>query len=81
MQVPGGLAMAEFKGYEDWAVVATSETSELMKVMVANPVMIAAYKAGIPLNGHLSRKAPRSSRSWTKKKNLEAPFDVGYPTR
>jgi hypothetical protein len=31
VQVPGGLAMAEFKGYEDWAVVATSETNELMK--------------------------------------------------
>jgi len=51
VQVPGGLAMSEFKGYEDWSVVATSETNELMKVMVANPTMIAAYKAGIPLNG------------------------------
>jgi hypothetical protein len=51
VQVPGGLAMSEFKGYEDWAVVATSETNELIKVMVANPTMIAAYKAGIPLNG------------------------------
>ena len=63
VQVPGGRAMSEFKGYEDWAVVATSETNELMKVMVANPTMIAAYKAGIPLNGKPFPEAPRSSRS------------------
>ena len=37
VQVSGGLAMSEFKGYEDWSVVATSETDELMKVMVAIP--------------------------------------------
>ena len=81
VQVPGGLAMAEFKGYEDWAVVATSETNELMKVMVANPVMIAAYKAGIPLNGQpFPEGATIVKIEWTKKKNQEAPFDVQIPT-
>ena len=81
VQVPGGLAMSEFKGYEDWAVVATSETNELMKVMVANPAMIAAYKSGIPLNGkHVpGRRHHRQDRVDEKKKNLEAPFDVQIP--
>jgi hypothetical protein len=79
VQVPGGLAMSEFKGYEDWAVVATSETNELMKVMVANPTMIAAYKAGIPLNGKpFPEGATIVKIEWTKK-NLEAPFDVKIP--
>ena len=55
VKVPEGLAMAEFKGYEDGSVVATSQTEEPMKVMVANPIMIAAFKSGIPLNGSLSR--------------------------
>jgi Cytochrome P460 len=80
VQVPGGLAMSEFKGYEDWSVVATSETDELMKVMVANPTMIAAYKAGIPLNG---KPFPEGSTivkiEWTKKKNPVSPFEVKIP--
>jgi hypothetical protein len=80
VQVPGGLAMSEFKGYEDWAVVATSETNELMKVMVANPTMIAADKAGIPLNGKpFPEGATILKIEWTKKKNPEAPFDVKVP--
>ena len=80
VQVPGGLAMSEFKGYEDWAVVAVSQTDDLMKVMVANPTMIAAYKAGIPLNGKpFPEGATIVKIEWTKKKNPEAPFDVKVP--
>ena len=51
LQLPGGLPFSDFRGYEDWQVVAVSQTDELLKVMVANPVMIDAYKAGIPGNG------------------------------
>jgi len=80
VQVPGGLAMSEFKGYEDWSVVAVSQTDELMKVMVADPTMIAAYKAGIPLNGKpFPEGATIVKIEWTKKKNQEAPFDVKIP--
>ena len=38
LQVPNGLAFSEFRGYEDWQVVAVSQTEDLLKVMVANPV-------------------------------------------
>jgi len=48
---PGGIAFNDFKGYEDWAVVSSARTDEVLKVIVANPAMIAAYKAGIPANG------------------------------
>ena len=30
VQVPNGLAFSEFRGYEDWQVVAVSKTDELM---------------------------------------------------
>jgi hypothetical protein len=51
LQLPGGLAFSDFRGYEDWQVVSVSQTEELLKAMVANPVMIDAYKAGVPGNG------------------------------
>ena len=57
---PSGIAFSDFKGYEDWAVVSSARTDEVLKVIVANPTMIEAYKAGIPTTGSLSRMVPRS---------------------
>src|SRR5437763_5636727 len=51
VRVPNGLAFSDFRGYENWQVVSTSRTDDLLKVMVANPAMIDAYRAGIPGNG------------------------------
>ena len=51
MQVPGGLAFSEFKGYETWQTVSLSQSDKLVAVIVGNPAMIAAYQAGIPGNG------------------------------
>jgi hypothetical protein len=51
VKVPGGLAFAEFRGYEGWQVVSTSMDGNLIAAIVANPAMIDAYKAGIPGNG------------------------------
>jgi hypothetical protein len=50
LKVPGGLAFSEFRGYESWQVVAISHNDRLMDVILANPVMIKAYVAGIPGN-------------------------------
>ena len=52
VKVQNGLAFSEFRGYENWAVVATSESPalKLVAVILANPEMIEAYKAGIPGN-------------------------------
>jgi hypothetical protein len=33
LQVPDGLAFAEFRGYEDWQVVSISQTSRLVSVL------------------------------------------------
>ena len=51
VKVPGGLEFSEFRGYESWQVVSVSEDGGLLAVIVANPAMIDAYRAGIPGNG------------------------------
>ena len=51
LQVPGGLAFAEFRGYEGWPVIAISENGGKIAVIVGNSVMIDAYKEGVPGNG------------------------------
>src|SRR3954449_7248353 len=51
LSVPGGLAFSEFRGYEGWQVVSTSQNEKLVAVILANPEMIDAYQAGVPGNG------------------------------
>ena len=51
VKVPGGLAFSEFKGYEGWQLVSISQDGGLIAAILANPVMIDAYQAGIPGNG------------------------------
>src|SRR6266852_4768668 len=51
LKSPSGIAFSDFRGYEDWAVVSSARTDEVLKVIVANPAMIKAYKAGVPGNG------------------------------
>jgi len=51
VRVPNGLAFSEFKGYEGWQTVSISHNEKVMAVILANPVMINAYKTGIPGNG------------------------------
>jgi hypothetical protein len=50
VKVPGGLEFSEFRGYESWQAVSASLDGDLLAVIVANPVMIDAYRAGIPGN-------------------------------
>src|SRR6476469_7380183 len=77
LQVPNGLPFSDFKGYEDWQVVAVSQTDALLKVMVANPTMIAAYKAGIPGNGKTFPDGSKIAKlQWKPKKSTDAPFVV-----
>ncbi|HZS60736.1 MAG TPA: cytochrome P460 family protein, partial [Gemmatimonadaceae bacterium] len=51
LKIPNGLAFAEFQGYEGWQTIAISHNGDLLAVILGNPSMIAAYKAGIPGNG------------------------------
>jgi len=75
-----GIAFADFRGYEDWAVVSSAQTDEVLKVIVANPTMIAAYRSGIPGNGQPFPDGAKIAKlQWTPKKSTEAPFDVNIP--
>jgi hypothetical protein len=75
LRVPNGLAFSDFRGYENWQVVAVSQTEQLLKVMVANPTMIDAYRAGAPGNGKPFPDGSRIAKiEWKPKENTEAPF-------
>ena len=80
LKSPGGIAFSDFRGYEDWSVVSSARTNEVLKVIVANPTMINAYKAGAPVNG---QSFPDGSMvvklQWKPKKSTEAPFVVDVP--
>ncbi len=80
LKSPSGIAFSDFKGYEDWAMVSSARTDEVLKVIVANPKMIAAFKSGGPGNG---RPFPDGSMivklQWKPKKSTEAQFAVDVP--
>jgi hypothetical protein len=80
LKSPDGIAFSDFKGYEDWAVVSSARTDEVLKVIVADPAMIAAYKAGIPGNGQPFPDGAKIAKlQWKPKKSTEAPFVVDVP--
>src|SRR5271165_1949410 len=77
---PGGIAFSDFRGYEDWADVPSARTDDILKVIVANPKMINAFKAGVPANGQLFPDGSMIVKlQWKHKKSTEAPFAVEVP--
>lgn len=77
---PGGIAFSDFRGYEDWSVVSSARTEDVLKVIVANPAMIRAYKGGTPGNGQLFPQGSMIVKlQWKPKKSTEAPFVVDVP--
>jgi len=82
LKSPSGIAFSDFRGYEDWAVVSSARTDEVLKVIVANPTMIKAYKAGVPGNGQPFPEGSKIAKlQWSFKKSTEAPFVVDVPDR
>jgi Cytochrome P460 len=51
VKVPGGLAFSEFRGYEAWQAISISRNERVVAMILGNPAMIDAYRAGIPVNG------------------------------
>jgi hypothetical protein len=80
LKTTSGIAFSDFRGYADWSVVSSARTDEVLKVIVANPAMIAAYKAGIPGNGQPFPEGSKIAKlQWKPKKSTEAPFVVDVP--
>jgi hypothetical protein len=76
----GKLSFGDFKGYEDWRDVAVSQTETLMKVIVANDVMMKAYRQGLPADGKLFLEGSKIVKiEWSFKKNPVAPYSVNVP--
>src|SRR6516162_7461153 len=80
LKSPSGIAFSDFRGYEGWQVVSSARTDEVLKVIVANPTMIDAYKAGVPGNGKPFPDGSKIAKlQWKPKKSTEAPFVVDVP--
>jgi hypothetical protein len=74
LQVPNGLAFSDFRGYEDWPVVSVSQTEDAIAVILANPVMIEAYRAGgYGANKPFPDGAKMAKIHWTPTKSADAP--------
>ena len=80
LQVPGGLAFADFRGYEDWQVVSVSHNGDRLATILGNPVLIEAYRAGIPGNGKPFPDGARFAKiHWTAKKAEDQPGEPIVP--
>jgi hypothetical protein len=78
VKVPNGLAFSDFRGYESWETISISQNGGLVATILGNPVMIDAYKAGVPGNGKPFPDGAKMAKiHWTPKKNETAP---GPPT-
>jgi hypothetical protein len=80
LKSPGGIALSDFKGYEDWADISSSRTDDRLKVIVGNPTVINAFKSGIPGDGKPFPDGSMIAKlQWSQKKSTEAPFVVDVP--
>ncbi len=81
LRVPNGLAFSEFRGYEAWQVISVSHNGDKLAVILGNPAMIAAYKAGIPGNGKpFPNGAKMAKIHWNTKKSDSEPGQPILPS-
>ncbi len=79
LQVPDGLAFSAFKGYEGWQTIAVS-TGGKLAVILGNPAMIDAHKAGVPGNGKPFPDGAKMAKiHWTPKKSETEPSQPLVP--
>jgi len=80
VRVPNGLGFADFKGYEDWQLVAVSQTGDKIIAILGNPVTIEAYRSGVPGNGKPFPDGAKLAKiHWNAKKSAEAPAPTTVP--
>jgi mono/diheme cytochrome c family protein len=78
LKIPNGLAFSEFRGYEGWPVIAISHNGGAVAAILGNPMMIDAYKAGIPGNGKPFPDGAKMAKvHWNAKVDADEP---GAPT-
>src|ERR1700685_2205704 len=74
LKVPNGLAFSEFRGYEGWRTISISNNGGLVALILGNPAMIDAFKAGVPGNGKPFPDGAKMAKiHWNPKKHEAAP--------
>jgi hypothetical protein len=87
LKAANGIAFAEFRGYEAWQLIATSQPDDAggcgtaksgcSKAILGNAAMIRAYQEGFPANG---RPAPDGAVmvkvEWLKDHRAAPPYGV-----
>jgi hypothetical protein len=80
LKIPDGLAFSDFRGYEDWRPIASSQVKDGIKVIAGNDAAIAAYRAGVPGGG---KTFPEGSKfvkiEWSQAQNDKSPYFVMMP--
>jgi Cytochrome P460 len=80
LKIPDGLAFSDFTGYEDWQDVASSQTESQIKAIVANPLMMAAFRSGLPAEGKVFPDGSKIAKiEWSFKRNTVSPYFVTVP--
>ncbi len=81
LKIENGLAFSEFKGYEGWQTISVSHNGDALAVILGNPAMIDAFKAGIPANGKPFPDGAKMAKvHWTAKKNDAEPGQPFVPS-
>ncbi len=80
VRVPNGLAFSEFRGYENWQAVSISHREGAFALILANPVMIKAYRSGVPGNGKPFPEGSKMAKiHWDPKQSETAPTPTTVP--
>src|ERR1700728_4022635 len=82
VKVPGRLGFSDLRGYADWQPVGPSltDSTNVFRLIVANPVMIEAYKKGAPGNGKPFPDGSKIAKiEWRPKKISDPPFSATTP--
>jgi hypothetical protein len=79
VKVPGGLAFSEFRGYEGWQAISTSRGDKLVAMILGNPAMMDALRAGIPRNGKAVPDGAKMAKIHWKPKPEEVFSEASVP--
>ena len=91
LTAPNGISFSEFRDYETWQAIAsslpddatgcgTSPAPGCIKVILGNPAMIRAYKAGIPANGQsIPDGAMMAKIEWQKARDPLSAYGAFVP--
>jgi Cytochrome P460 len=80
LKIPNGLMFSEFRGYENWSVISISENGGKLAMILGNPLMIDAYRAGVPGNGKPFPDGAKMAKiHWIPKKQATYPGEPTVP--